>query len=285
MQTPEDLNDLRLVAAIYQTGSLSGAARKLDVNHATVFRRLAAIETRLGVRLFERENGRYAATPAGEELASVGASIDNLAAAAILKVAGQDLRPSGVVRITTTDSVAQFLLPPALLACQSAYPEIRLEVVVSNELHNLSKRDADIAIRPTSKPPEHLVGKRLSALEFGVYASKAYLRKHKHQSWPQHQWIAFESAQSQRQLLDKLGVGDPALSASTFPTACAACEAGLGLAILPSFVGNQRSKLERLDIPTAEFGSEMWLLAHPDMVRTARVQAIFQTLLQQLRTA
>jgi DNA-binding transcriptional LysR family regulator len=285
MQTPEDLNDLRLVAAIHSTGSLSGAARSLAVNHATVFRRLAAIEARLGVRLFDRDNGRYTATPAGEALAAAGASIDDIAAQAILRVAGQDLRPSGLVRITTTDSVAQFLLPPALLACHKAFPGIRLEVVVSNEMYNLSKRDADIAIRPTSEPPEHLIGKRLGALQFGVYATRAYLRKHRHQDWPAHQWIAFESAQNQRRLLDRLGVGEPILSASTFPTARAACETGLGLAILPTFVGDRRATLHQVDIPTAEFDSEMWLLAHPDMFRTARVKAAFQVLLEEIRLA
>lgn len=285
MQTPEDLNDLRLVAAIHDTGSLNGAARQLKVNHATVFRRLHAIEVRLGVRLFEREDGKYTATPAGEELAAAGTAIDDLAAAAVLRVAGQDLRPSGIVRITTTDSIAQYLLPPALLACHAAYPDIRLELVVSNEMHNLSKRDADIAIRPTQQPPEQLIGKRLGALGFGVYATKGYLRKHKHQDWPAHQWIAFESAHHQRRLLDQLGVREPSLSASTFPTACAACETGMGLAILPRFIGDHRSKLERIEIPTEEFASEMWLLAHPDMYRTARVKAVFQVVLREISLA
>ena len=100
----EDLNDLRLVALITQTGSLSGAAKRLGVNHATVFRRITQLEARVAVRLFERTAGRYHPTLAGDELARAGAVMDDTATQALLHVTGQDLRPSGAVRISTTDS-------------------------------------------------------------------------------------------------------------------------------------------------------------------------------------
>jgi DNA-binding transcriptional LysR family regulator len=111
VQTVDDLNDLRFVAAIALAGTLAGAARHLKVNHATAFRRLEALERKLGVRLFERGAGRYSPTPAGEELARTGELVERAAMESMLRVAGQDLQPSGVVRVATTDALATVFLP------------------------------------------------------------------------------------------------------------------------------------------------------------------------------
>jgi DNA-binding transcriptional LysR family regulator len=286
----EDLNDLRLVALIAHTGSLSGAAKRLGVNHATVFRRIAQLEDRVGVRLFERSAGRYHPTPAGDELARAGALMDDAATQALLHVAGQDLRPSGTVRISTTDSVALTLLYPVLALCRAQYPQITLTVSVDNDTVNLSKRDADIAVRPTSRPPEHLIGKRITPLHFGVYGAKRYLKTaRKVTQLSAHEWIALDDSQSGHRTLRWLEsikpLADVGLRTNSFGAIRQACVDGLGLALLPCFMAHTTPTLQAVGDPVPECATELWLLTHPDLRDTTRVKVVFQLLHAALEKA
>ena len=283
----EDLNDLRLVALIAQTGSLSGAAKRLGVNHATVFRRIAQLEARVAVRLFERTGGRYHPTPAGDELARAGALMDDTATQALLHVAGQDLRPSGTVRMSTTDSIALTLLYPIMALCRAQYPQITLTVSVDNDAANLSRRDADIAVRPTGRPPEHLIGKHIAPLHFGVYGAKRYLRAtRKLTELSAHEWIALDDSQSGHRTLRWLEgikpLAEVGLRANSFGTIRQACVDGLGLAMLPCFLADATATLERLGDPVLECAAELWLLTHPDLRETTRVKVVYQLLQAEL---
>ncbi|MGM0559641.1 MAG: LysR family transcriptional regulator, partial [Pseudomonadota bacterium] len=150
-------DDLRVVRAIAEMGSLSGAGRRLGLSHATVFRRLGEIEARLGVRLFERARGGYSPTPAGEDLAATAGRVEAEVLEVERRLAGQDLRPAGSLRVTTTDTLLSGLLSPLFTEFRQAFPEIALEVSLSNNLFNLSRREADVAIRPVQDPPDTLV--------------------------------------------------------------------------------------------------------------------------------
>jgi DNA-binding transcriptional LysR family regulator len=281
-----DLNDLLVIAAIAGTGSLSGAARKLEVNHATVFRRLARLESSLGVSLFDRAGGRYAATAAGEEVAAAALSIEHTAAQSLLKVAGRDLRPAGVVRITTTDSIASALLNPALKLCRAHYPQIALHIDIDNHLRDLSKRDADIAVRPTLRPPEYLVGKRVSTLAFATYGAKQYLKAHRDPDLANHQWIALGDSQERHRTVQWVQAivqaGTIGCRVDGFANVARACADGLGLAVLPCFLGDGLKELRRVAPPDPALSSELWVLTHPDLRRTARVKAVFQILHEAL---
>ncbi len=270
----DDFNDLRYIAAISSTGSLSGAARKLGVNHATVFRRVVGLEAKLGVRLFERDGGHYSPTEAGEELARAGALMEEAANAALRRVAGQDLRPAGTVRIATTDSIAQYLLPSMLQACRSQYPEILLELAIANDMANLSKRDADIAVRPSAMPPDELVGRKIGPLAFAVYNLKGSANAN---------WITREGGHGKIAQWMRTYTNDtaPGLQINTYSGVCAASLAGLGQAVLPCFIGDTQAALERKTPVLAGYSSELWLLTHPDLKKTARVKAVWQ-ILQQL---
>lgn len=286
MQAIDDLNDLRFVAAIANAGTLAGAARSLGVNHATTFRRLEALERKLGVRLFERGAGRYSPTPAGEELARVGALIENEALQSLRKVAGQDLRPSGVVRVTTTDTIATVFLPTMATECHRQHPEITLHVTTGNELHNLSRRDADIAVRPAEKPPEHLIGKRIGPLAMAAYGERGYLRRtRKLQDLSGHRWAALDESMSYHRSLKWLAQAAPGAPlvyrTNSFLGLQQACASGLGLAVLPCFVADADKRLQRVTPPLDELQVMLWLLMHPDLRRTARVAAVFD-LLQRL---
>lgn len=283
----EDLNDLRLVALIAQTGSLSGAAKRLGVNHATVFRRIAQLENRVAVRLFERASGRYHTTPAGDELARAGALIDDAATQALLRVAGQDLRPSGAVRISTTDSLALTLIYPIMAKCRAQYPQITLTVSVDNNPANLSRRDADIAVRATGRPPEHLIGKRIAPLHFRVYGAKRYLqRTRKLATLSSHEWIALDESQSGHRTLRWLEsikpLAEVGLRANSFGNIRQACVDGLGLAMLPSFMGDATAALQAVGDAVPECAAELWLLTHPDLRETTRVKVVYQLLQAEL---
>ena len=283
MHSMEDLNDLRLVALVAQTGSLSGAAKRLGVNHATVFRRVAQLEDRLAVRLFERTSGRYHTTPAGDQLAHAGALMDDTATQALLRVAGQDLRPSGAVRISTTDSLALTLMYPIMAQCRAQYPQITLTLSVDNNAANLSRRDADIAVRATGRPPEHLIGKRIAPLHFRVYGAKRYLKStRKLTALSSHEWIALDDSQSGHRTLRWLEnikpLAEVGLRANSFGNICQACVDGLGLAMLPSFMGDATPALQAVGDPVPECAAELWLLTHPDLRETTRVKVVYQLL-------
>ena len=158
--------------AVFREGTLSGAARRLGVTHSTVFRRLGAIEEQIGVRLFERFRDGYVPTPAGETAAATAARLEDEVLTLERRLSGQDLRPSGVVRITTTDTLGTILMRH-LPAMRAVHPEIQFEVAISNAMANLTRREAEIAIRPNPEPPEILVGRRIADIAHAIYGSRS----------------------------------------------------------------------------------------------------------------
>ena len=289
-----DLNDLRFVSAIADAGTLAGAARRLRVNHATAFRRLEAMESRLGVRLFERGAGRYTPTPEGEALAQAGAQVEETASEALRKVAGRDLRPSGVVRITTTDTLAHTLVPAMLLPLRAACPEISVHIHATNELQNLSRRDADIAIRPSSQAPGHLLGRRIGVVGYAVYGERKALAAWRGNSaqwpaWSEAPWIAVDDSLGQHRSLAWLArhvrVADVATRCNSFMSIAHACASGLGLAVLPCFVGDAMPALQRVGDRLSELDTDAWLLTHADLRDTARIRVVLDALQQGFHRA
>ena len=167
----QNWDDLRFFLAVARAGTLSGAARSLGVTHSTVFRRLGTFEERLGVRLFERLPDGYALTGAGEAMQETAIRIDEEIIALSRQVTGQDQRLSGLIRITAIDMLATGLLPRHLAAFHAAQPGIELEVIVSDTPLDLTRREADVALRIGNTPQETLVGRRVGRLAFGAYAS------------------------------------------------------------------------------------------------------------------
>src|SRR5215210_673099 len=164
-------DDFRYVKAIADTRSLGGAAEALAVNHSTVFRRLAQIEKGLGSRLFERSRGGYALTPCGEEMVRLAERMGEDIITFERQVTGHDLRPSGELRVTTNDTALVHLMTDVFADFRRAYPEIVLDVVVANQALNLSKRDADVAVRATDRPPDALIGRRAASIAWAVFGA------------------------------------------------------------------------------------------------------------------
>ncbi len=284
-----DWNDLRFALAIARSGSLAGAARRLGVNHSTVFRRLNAFEERLAVRLFERLPEGYVPTPAGERVIAraerVQAEMDGLGR----EVAGLDERLSGEVRLTTAPNLAYHYVAPWLADFRARYPEVRVDVAVSIEARDLSRREADVALRATSAPPEHLVGRRAAAFPWWVYAGDT--------------WLAANPAPAGMADLARcplIGADDamrrlPAFAwaerhlpaervvarSGDIDTMAALAAAGLGIALLPQDqVKPGLTRLFPVDPPAT---TELWLLTHPDLRRVPRIRAVVDSLARRLR--
>src|SRR5215207_3328676 len=162
-------DDFRLVKAVAEARGMPGAAAELGINHSTVFRRLGQIEEALGTTLFERHRTGYALTPAGEEMVSLAQRLDGDITAFTRKIAGQVVAPEGELRVTTNDSLLVHLLTPMFANFRDSCPDVRLDVVLANQALNLSKRDADVAIRAMDDPPENLVGRRVAKIAWALY--------------------------------------------------------------------------------------------------------------------
>lgn len=270
-------DDLRIVLAIGRDGTLSGAARTLGLNHSTVFRRLGALEQRLGVRLFERFRDGYAPTAAGEEIVALAKRVDADVTALERRLAGKDLRPSGVVRVTTTDTLIG-LLTPVAAAFRAAHPEVVLELVVSGAVFNLSKRDADVALRPAANVPDSLVGRRLATIAWTIYGAADYLaRRSARVPHEKHDWIGYDDSLSHLAAARWLKANVPeariGYRANTLIGVLEAARAGLGLVILPCYMGDAAAELRRIRAPMPEMETGLWLLTHSDLRKVARVRA------------
>jgi len=272
-------DDFRYVKAIADTRSLGGAAQELAVNHSTVFRRLAQIEKQLGSRLFERSRGGYALTPCGEEMVRLAERMGEDIVTFERQVTGHDLRPSGELRVTTNDTALVHLMTDVFADFRRAYPEIVLDVVVANQALNLSKRDADVAIRATEHPPETLIGRRVAGIAWAVFAASA---KAPANFDPETEdsavdWIGFgdnlASLKAAKWLKKHAAPDRIVYRINTVLGLAEATAAGIGYGILPCFIGASTPGLTRLTPPLDEVSSAIWLLTHADLRQTARVRA------------
>lgn len=277
-----DWDDLRVFLAIAKAGSLAGAARTLGVNHSTVFRRLNAFEERLGVRLFERLASGYALTVAGEEMQASALRVEAEVEQLDRRIAGRDLRLEGTLAVTTTDTLALLYLGPHLRAFHDAYPGIRLDLLLDVQYVNLSKRQADVAIRPTSSPPETLVGRRVAEVAVAPYAARDYLavRQATAGTAPELrdlEWLMVDETLAHLPLVRwaerHLDGVDVAMRSNNLAGLMAAAAHGFGATLLPCFMGDAEPTLARLAPPIPEAGTALWLLTHEDLRHTARVRA------------
>lgn len=276
-----DWNSVKLFLAIADNGTLTGAAKALDVNHSTVFRRLNAFEDEIGGRLFERLNHGYELTAIGEELLveakKIAISFDDMER----HIVGKDIQPKGLVKITAPNNIAYRYLSRYLTEFSLAYPDIQIELLISNLEFNMTNRQADIAVRATPAPPEHLVGRKIRSIKWSVYAGKKYkptppatidqLTEHKligaagnMKSLPAYLWLDKNFPQQIKMRCDEL-------------TAMASfVEAGYGLTILPD--DQQRPELKKLFIFDQGESSDLWLLTHPDLRHVERIKLVMQHL-------
>lgn len=278
-----DWNSLKVFLSIVRHRTLSGAASDLDVNHTTVFRRLNAFEIEIGGQLFERINNRYELTALGHELLALAKSIENSFDSINRHLIGKDFQPKGIVKITAPNNIAYRYLPRYITEFNLLYPEIHIELLVSNQEFNMSNRQADIAVRATSSPPEHLIGKKVSTLNWSLFGGEIYRDRF---DFPKninelkgHPLIG--AAGVMRNLsaftwLDKHFSDQVITRCDDLSAMSYFVESGQGLALLPN--DQIRPEITRLFAAKETKPSNLWLLTHPDLRNVERIKLIMQHL-------
>ncbi len=270
--------DLRFVLAIGRYRTLSEAARRLGLNHSTVHRRLRRIESALGTQLFEKHSDGYVATPAGEMTMNVAEHIEDSLVDLGGQLEGHAGHLSGNLRITTTDTLWFSVLPSAINSFCQAHPGIDIEVVISNEFVNLNKRHADVAVRPAAAPSPSLFGRKVCDLAFSVYGLANNIETTtKSTTLGAQRWLVPDDSLSytatEAWLKKKVPEVDKIVRVNSVLGMCDGARAGLGLAALPTYLGNACPELSRIDGLADELSSELWLLTHRDLKNVARVRA------------
>lgn len=270
-------DDMCLVHAIADAGTLSGAARALRVSHPTAFRRLNRLEQKMGVRFFDRARDGYTATAAAEEVSALVRVLKNDVLAVERRIAGRDLRPSGTLRVTTTDTLLFGWLSPGLGEFRSAYPDIRLELVVSNDVFSLSRREADIAVRPVHTPDQSLVGRRIGTIVQATYMAKTLAAQADVEPKSSIDWIGPDESMAYpayERWLEQEGLVDLCRTrVNSVYGMLSATRAGLGLSILPCYLGENDPQLIRVGGAVPSLATDLWILTHPDIRKTGRVRA------------
>ena len=274
-----DWDDLRYFLSVARNGTVSGAASDLGVNHSTVSRRINAYEKKHDVRLFERLAQGYEMTQAAENIYRYALEIEERTLIVERELFGRDTRLQGRLCITAYHSVVNDMVMQSLNSFCERYPEIELELSVTADVRDLSAREADIAIRGTSQPPDHLVGKKVADLDAAIYTSEKYqqrqLRRPEIILWRDEvvlpEWVTQHFPDA-----------NVVLRVDDVTAMRAAVKAGIGMARLPTWVADVCPGLFRLKLDVAAMGWGLWVLIHADLRTTARVRVCRDFLIQAL---
>ncbi len=281
MHNINNWNDYQFFLKVALLGTLTAAADTLGVNHSTVFRRVNALEKRMDVRLFERLKTGYVLTEAGEEILDRVQRIENEIHEIDRKLLGKDIRLSGSIKVSTTDTLGYYWLPPYIGKFKLAYPDIIIDVDIKTRFTDLSKREADIVIPTANEQPDYMVGRKLAPIILRLYASESYVQRH---GIPEN----IDDLASHRMLLPnealaglpvikwlKKYVSDKAIAASSdkLTGLYKMAQQGLGIAPLPHYVGDPDPTLVKVMEVPRQFHRAVWILTHPDLRHTARIRA------------
>ncbi len=281
-----DWDDLRFALAVADAGSVAAAARRLGVNHTTVLRRIHAFEDLHQFRLFDRLPTGYVLTAEGEQLVVAARTIDETVATLERRISGQDLKLEGVIRVTTTDTLMLSILPPHLASFRAKHPRITIELALTNTRLNLTKRDADIAVRPAKTLPALLIGHCVSNIAFAVYGADSYLNDNQGQDLRDHTWLAGDELLSNSPVASWMHDHVPdvriAFRADSFVALGHAVQAGLGLAALPCCLADKMTGLRRIHGPVDQLSTGLWLLTHSDLSHAARIRAFMDHMREAL---
>lgn len=298
-----DWDDFRIFLAVADNGSLSGAAKALRVTHSTVFRRINAFEEKLGVRLFERLPSGYALTIAGEGVMENARRMEEESLEIERKLVGKDFQNEGTIRVTTMEGMAMILLPPILKRFRDRYPQIRIDMIISDQVFDLSRREADVAIRMGHQnPPEHLVGRNVGRVIWSVYAAPSYLDKRgkpeKIEDLRGHNIVTGDGSSAHRRyvkwILANVNETDLVFTSNVMMAQRAAAKVGMGLVLLPRYLGESGEALVRVGesgeglVRVMDVGEELdlnlWLLTHPEQQNHHRVRAFMDFVAEEIRS-
>lgn len=275
--------DLDIFREVYDAGSMLDAARALKCNPSTVSRRIAALEERLGGKLFERGPGRWATTALAERIVPMARQMGD-AARQIVTAAGEEVDLlAGPITVTAGDAMMRGLLLPALSAFQTAHPNIKLTLISDDERMDLGAREADVAVRCTPKAPPDLVGRNLGQANARVYGTEELTaRVARETGIPCLTWIGDGIAVPD--WIGRIGITAPRVTrVNSIGLMLDAARNGLGLALLPCMLADRLPELQRVQTDFFDPGWSIWVLSHADVRNSARVRAMRDALVHWLR--
>ena len=274
-----DWNDLHHFVVLAREGTLSAAARALRVDHATVARRIAALERATALKLVDRRARHYALTDDGKRIAATARAMEDIAFAVERAMLASKPGIGGQVSISAPPSLANALIAPRLIALRRRHPNILIKLIGEKRSASLTRREADLALRLSRPSEPGLVARKIGHFGFGLYGAPAYLK-----DTPQHSFafIAYdesmEDAPQQQWLKMVAGKRDIVLRTSDLENQAAAARAGVGLAALPHFLGDGDSGLERYRTNQKPVGRDVWLVVHRDIRHAPAVRAVMEFL-------
>lgn len=277
--------DLEVTLALVRNGTLAAAGECLGVDASTVFRSLQRIERGLGRPLFERTRSGYLATELASELAEHAEQMEAALEAARSSIESAPSQISGTVRITTTDTILHGLVAPALRNLRAVHPLLGYELHTGNELASLTRRDADIAVRATKRPPQHLVGKHIGPIRVALYAARrGGVRDFAEVEAGKPDWIAPDDALPEHPSVvwrkRHFPKAAPRYRVGSILSVLELVALGMGVGIVPLFLAEGRHDVVRLTEPLDECETELWLLTHPESRHLRRVGAVYSHLAQ-----
>lgn len=282
-------DDLRIVLAIADHGTLSGAAARLRISHPTLSRRLRQIERRLGTRLFERTPSSLRLTAAGDDMRELALRMRDEIAALEHRIGGRDTGSGGPIRLTAPDAVSEYLLPGVLAELCKEHEGLIIELVVSNQVLSLAQRAADIALRITDRPTETLRGRRVGTVAMAVYAARNLPVPETMGTFNGIPWVGFDAALAcsgpGTWVARNIPESDIRFRANTLLGAAQAVRAGIGYGLLPCFVGGTIPDLVRVGAPIPTLAQPLWLLVHPEIAGLPRIRRACDVLAAKLRQA
>ena len=274
--------------AVARGGSLRAAAETLGGTHATVDRNLKALENAYGVRLFDRSKSGLSLTTAGEALVPLAQEAEASIIAARRRLQGLDREASGTVRLSVPTPFASAILPGILAGFEAAYPEIELDITVTNRFEDINRAEADVSLRVAHQVDDDVVGRKLLQYGAGIYASEDYIAQ------------TFPEAGPKGEGLQWVGWGDSAplpdwVRDSPFPRARVRYRArspsliahlvrtGVGMSYMPCWVAHFVPGLALVPGTEVALDRTIWLLLHSDLQRTTRVRLLVDHLAKELR--
>lgn len=289
-QTAQNWEHWRTFLAVIEDGSLSGAARALQLTQPTVGRHIDALEAATGARLFTRSRNGLNPTQLALSLVPQAHAMATAADNLVRTASGERGEARGTVRLTASEIVGTLVLPPMLSAFRAAHPAIEIELALSNRNENLLRRDADIAVRMMRPQQEAIVARHVGAARIGLFAHRDYAARHglpqRVEDLGSHPIVGIDRDEA---LLDGVSIAGRPLSREMFALRCdsdvaqlMAVKAGFGIGACHLGLAADDPDLVPVLPETAEFGYEMWVAMHEDLRDTRRVRLMFDHLVEAL---
>jgi len=268
-------DDIRLFLALAEAGTIRRAAETLSVTHATVTRRIRSMEQDAGAILFDRTTNGHVLTDAGRAIMPMAKDAERNMQAIERQILSIDKKLSGPVTLALPEAIATALIAPMLPGLRIRYPGISLKILLSDSLVDLAGRDTDLALRLTETPPESAFGRRIANSPLCVFSAPGYLAA---RPSPDN-WIGLDYEPAR----EIAGLAETSIQANGILGMSELLAAGLGIGVLPCFLGDTHPGLVRVPGSQPKPDLDLWLLVHRDLRKVARIRAVSDFFAEQLK--